>query len=130
MTLAEVEHDLGQEVRAGHPRRSERERPGVCLRARRQRPPRVREQRLRAQHVVGEKLPGGGERRAQATSCDEPLADLGLERRDVFRDRRLADVKLLGGARERAAPGQRGEGPQARLQLHHLWLYNTWRGCI
>ena len=49
---------------------------------------------------------------------DQPAPDLELELRDLLRDGGLADVELLGGPGERAAPGDGGEGAQAGVQLH------------
>ena len=64
---------------------------------------------------------GPGWRRAREY-LGELLAELGLERRDVLGDRRLRDVQLVRGTRERSLAGDRRERPQARLDLHELSL--------
>ena len=90
---------------------------------RREGSPRIRQQRLGAQDVIGEHLPAGVSARRPPVVADHELrAELGLERRDVLGDRRLRDVQLVRGTRERSLAGDRRERPQARLDLHELVL--------
>ncbi|HKH31206.1 MAG TPA: hypothetical protein VKA45_09150 [Gaiellaceae bacterium] len=98
IAVAELEQNVRQQVCPRNPRRRERQRAGLGLGPGAERALRVREQRLRAQHVVGEQLAGRRERRAGPAARNERLADLRFERGEVLRDRRLADVKLRGRA--------------------------------
>ena len=122
MARVEMREQRRQEVGAGDVRGGERSSPGLGVGAAGERPPGVGEQRLGAQDVVGKHLARRRQRQRPATADDELLAELGLQRRHVLGDRGLADVQLLGRARERPLPRDRREGPQARLHLHELSL--------
>jgi hypothetical protein len=117
--VAEGREHARQQVRPRDARRSHGER-AAALDV--ERPTRVREQRLGPQDVVGEDSAGLGERRAAAATVDEDRAELGLERGDVLRDGRLADIELGPRAREGAGAGDCGEGAEPGFDLHHQEL--------
>ena len=102
----------------GIPEAASDERARRAVLACRERPAGVREQSLRPQHVVGEQLTGGSQRRLPPPADDELLAELGFERRDVLRHRRLADVELLRRTGERPLPRDGREGAQTCLDIH------------
>ena len=59
--------------------------------------------------ILEEALPGVGEFGAARISLEQAHAKLPLQRRDLPRQRRLADVQALGGAAEMQRFGQRHE---------------------
>ena len=65
----------------------------------------------------GHRLPGLGRDDAAAGALEQLGAELGLEPADLVRERRLGDVKLLGGAGEVAVAGDR-LGVDELAQLH------------
>ena len=83
------------------------------------------EERLGAEHVIGEELPGGGELAAPGSALDQLHPGLPLHVRDVLGHRGLTDAELTRGRRERAAPRERRECPQPRLELHNAEIIPT-----
>ena len=76
---------------------------------------------LAGQLVAGRQQPAGvpehdltplREARSAAGAVDQRGADVTLQRLDLLADGGLADAERLGGRRERAAVGHRGEGFQ------------------
>ena len=59
-----------------------------------------------------------------------PRACLGLERRDLARNRGLGERKRLGGGRERAVGGDFAQDAQAADVKHAASLYLTVRNII
>jgi hypothetical protein len=95
--FVEPREGFRQQVRAGYSRGGERELAHLGVAAGRERPARVREQRLGAQDVVGENLSRGRQRDAARAANDQLRAELCFERRNVLRHRRLADEQDRGG---------------------------------
>src|SRR5580765_5214574 len=127
MLLVEIGEWSRKQIRAGDAGRGKRKLSDLGVSARRERTACVREQGLRAQHIVREYLARRRQRRAAGAARDALDPELRLERCEVLRDRRLTDVRRLGGSRERAGPGDRRERPQTCVEIHHLRLY---RSCI
>jgi hypothetical protein len=63
--------------------------------------------------VSGEDLSGGGEHDAAALAFGEREPDLALQSRQLHRDRRRAQVQLIGDGSDRAEPLQLGEHLEA-----------------
>ena len=122
MQLVEAREQLRQQVEAGRPRGGEGERADTGVAGACERAARVREQRLRPEHVVREQPAVLGQLGAAGGPHDQRMAQLRLELGDLLRDRRLADEELVGGARERGASGDGREGAQPGVQLHALKL--------
>ena len=116
--LVKTREQLGQQVQAGRSGGGERQRAGLVVARTRERPACVREQRLGSEHVVGEQSAVLRQLRAAGRPRQQPMAELRFELGDLLRNRRLADVELLGGAGERCAPRDRREGAQSGVQLH------------
>jgi hypothetical protein len=95
MSLEEGREESREEVFPGNARRGDGHCPRFRIRSL-DSPPRVREQRLRPQHVVREHSSRWRQCDAAPPSDDELAADLGLEGRHVLRDGRLADEELGG----------------------------------
>jgi hypothetical protein len=114
--------ERGQQVRhqalarRGHGAEPDRAVFGIRLPARR--PQRLVVQAEDAPGILGIPLAGGGQSHATAGAVDQRHADLGRERTDRRRDRRLRDHQLLGRRAHRSGVGQRDEGAQPRVGGH------------
>ena len=67
----------------------------------------------------------GGELDLAARAAEDLDAELGLEAPDLLRDRRLREVQLLGGLRERAVAGDGDDGAQV-TELHASMVPARW----
>ena len=70
-----------------------------------------------ALRVAEDDAPLGGELHLPARAPEDLDAELGLEPPDLLRDRRLGEVQLLGGLRERPVAGDGGDGAKV-TELH------------
>ncbi len=122
VALTKRREQLRQQVGRRDPRSGDGERSGPGLGVGVKCAAGVREERLGAQHIVRKDLAARRQRRALTATDDKRLTELGLERGEVLRHRRLAHVELIGRAGERAAAGDRRERAEPRLQLHHSKL--------
>ena len=73
--------------------------------------------------VPGEDLPGRGEHDASALALGEREPDLALQGGQLHRDRRRAQVQLVGDRGDRAEPLQLGEHLQAPDIQHFSKAY-------
>ena len=120
----------GKRYVAGTPDATIDQRTGDSLTELADAPGGLREKRLRAEHVIGEELPGGSQLAAPGSALDQLHPGLPLHVRDVLGDGGLTDAELPRRRRERAAPREGRERPQARLELHNQRLYRCGLVCI
>ena len=84
----------------------------------------------RGARVLDEQRACGGQLRPAARAVDERRADLGLERRQVLRDRGLREVERVGRAGQRSVVGDRTQRAQAPEVVHKWSLSLVRKACL
>ena len=113
MAAAELGDEVDARVVAGGPPRPEGGRAAAQLAHGDDRVARRLGRVQRPLGVRAQRVPGLGRLQPAADALEEPDAELGLEPAHLLGERRLREMELLGGRRERAVP----EGREEVLEL-------------